>query len=76
MDDDQRAALERRFWGSYTNTIIQQGIKPSLVRWHVLRAKSFIKAFPGLRLADLGPDTIAVCSCRSQARPRGTGRLG
>jgi hypothetical protein len=60
MDDDQRAARERRFWARYTNTIIRQGIKPSLVHWHVLRAKSFIKAFPDRRLADLGPDDVVA----------------
>jgi hypothetical protein len=60
MDEDQRTACERRFWDRYANTIIQQGIKPPFVRWHVLRAKSFIKAFPGRRLADLGPDDITA----------------
>ncbi|MBK9131023.1 MAG: hypothetical protein IPM20_05200 [Gammaproteobacteria bacterium] len=41
MDDDERAARERQFWVRYTNTIVRQGIKPSLEHWHVLRAKSF-----------------------------------
>lgn len=69
MDDDQRTARERRFWARYTNAIIHQGIKPSLVRWHVLRAKSFIKAFPGRRLADLGPDDVAAYLTQAGRQP-------
>jgi integron integrase len=60
MTDDVRAARERQFWDRYSKTAIKQGIKPDFVHWHTLRAKSFIKAFPGRRLADLDADDIAV----------------
>ncbi len=60
MADDFRAARERQFWDHYSKAALKQGIKPDFARWHVLRAKSFIKAFPGRRLADLGTDEIAA----------------
>ncbi len=60
MADDTRATRERQFWDRYSKTAIKQGIKPDFVRWHVLRAESFIKAFPGRRLVDLGPDDITA----------------
>lgn len=58
MPDDNRDARELKFWTQYSNTLAKQGIKPDFVRWHVLRAQAFIKAFPGRRLVDLGPDDI------------------
>ena len=59
MSDDSRAARERQFWSRYTQLLHDQGIKPPFDRWHVLRAEAFIKAFPGRRLAELGPEDVA-----------------
>jgi hypothetical protein len=58
MDRDARASQERQFWDRYAKTAIIQGIKSNFVHWHVIRAQAFIKAFPGKRLAVLGPDDI------------------
>jgi integron integrase len=58
MDRDARASQVQQFWDRYAKTAIKQGIKPDFVRWHVIRAQSFIRAFPGKRLAVLGPDDI------------------
>lgn len=60
MADDPHAARERRFWNRYSKIIIKQGIKPDFVHRHVLCTKTFIKAFPGKRLAELGPDDITA----------------
>ncbi len=59
MSTGSRADRERRFWDRYRNILLSQGVKPASVRWYVLRAEQFIRAFPGRRLAELEPDDIS-----------------
>ena len=59
MATGSRADRERQFWNRYRNTLIRQGVKPHSVRWYVLRAEQFIRAFPDRRLAELGSDDIS-----------------
>lgn len=57
MPDDFRVVREQRFWNRYSNGLIKQGVKPDFVRRHVLRAKSFIKAFPAVARPTSAPMT-------------------
>lgn len=59
MATGSRAERERRFWERYRNAVISQGVKPTAVRWHAVRAERFIAAFPGRRLAEIGAEDIA-----------------
>ncbi len=70
MATGSRADRERQFWSRYRNALIKQGVKPSSVRWYVLRAEQFIRAFPGRRLAELGPDEISRYLERAGSNPR------
>jgi hypothetical protein len=54
-----RADRGRRFRDRYRNIYLSQGVKPASVRWYVLRAEQFIRAFPGRRLAELESDEIS-----------------
>jgi hypothetical protein len=38
MATGSRADAERRFWERYRNPPLKQGVKPTAVRWYVLRA--------------------------------------
>ena len=59
MATGSRADRERRFWERYGKALIRQGVKPSNVRWYALRAKQFIRAFPGRRLSQLSADEVS-----------------
>lgn len=58
MTETDRAERERRFWDRYLAILHKQGIRPPFDRWHVVRAEQFLKAFPGRKLADHGPDSV------------------
>ena len=46
-------SAEERFWTKFIAKLSEKGIKNNKVlRWHVLRAKQYIKAFPNKRLAE------------------------
>jgi hypothetical protein len=60
MATGSRADRERRFWDRYRNLLLSQGVKPASVRWCVMQAEQFIRAFPGRRLAELEPDDVFV----------------
>ncbi|MFO7530206.1 MAG: hypothetical protein R6W86_15630 [Marinobacter sp.] len=67
MATGSRADRERRFWRRYRSILLSRGVKSASVRWYVMRAEQFIRAFPGRRLAELGADEVcrgglAVCS--------------
>ena len=53
MATGSREDAERRFWERYRKLLLKQGVKPAAVRWYILRAEQFIRAFSGRRLAEL-----------------------
>jgi hypothetical protein len=53
-----RGDAERRFWEHYRNLSLKQGVKPTVVRWYVLRAEQFIRSFSGRRLAELSRQDV------------------
>jgi hypothetical protein len=40
-----------RFWDRFTDNLLKNGLKESEVRWHIIHAEQYIKAFPERRLA-------------------------
>jgi len=47
----EREAAIARFWDKYIDIIHKKGIKEPFDRWFVIRARQYIEAFPGKRLA-------------------------
>ena len=46
-------SAEEQFWTKFIAKLSEKGIKNNeVLRWHVLRAEQYIKAFPGKRLAE------------------------
>ncbi|AGA33968.1 integron integrase [Thioalkalivibrio nitratireducens DSM 14787] len=58
MATGSRGDAERRFWERYRNLLLKQGVKPTAVRWYVLRAEQFIQSFSGRRLAELSREDV------------------
>lgn len=51
-------AIEK-FWDKYISYLGEKGVKPSIVRWYVIRSEQYIKAFPEKRLTDhLSSDVV------------------
>jgi hypothetical protein len=69
MATGRRADKERRFWDPCCNLVISQGVKPTTVRWYVLRAEQFIHAFAGRRLVDLTAEGVADYLTRTGRKP-------
>jgi hypothetical protein len=44
-------AIER-FWDRFVDHAKKIGVKETALRWHVLRAEEYLKAFPDKRLSD------------------------
>jgi len=40
------------------NKLEKQGIKPKMLRWYVIRAEQYLKAFPDRIIADHRPDDV------------------
>lgn len=59
MSKGVTAEQEQRFWDRYIKVLNDQGIKPPSDRWHVVWAERYIRAFPGLRLADHTAETVS-----------------
>ncbi|HBT87898.1 MAG TPA: integron integrase [Desulfobacter sp.] len=49
----------KRFWDNYINRLKNIGIKDNVIRWYVIRAEQYIKAFPDNRLEEHGPEEVA-----------------
>ena len=47
-----------RFWDRFIANLEKQGVTGDFLRWHVIRAEHYIKAFPDLRLAQHGVEEI------------------
>ncbi len=47
-------------WDKYIGSLIKQGVKPTVARWHVIRAEQFLKAFPDRELNDISPVDITT----------------
>ena len=61
--DQQKSTQEneiKRFWDNYINRLKHIGIKTNVIRWYVIRAEQYIKAFPDRRLAEHGPEQVAA----------------
>ncbi len=41
------------FWDSYIERLQKQGVKPAVLRWHVIRAEQFLKLFPNKKLEEI-----------------------
>lgn len=48
----------RKFWDRYINQLQKQGVKSKTLRWYVIRAEQYLKAFPDRKLADHKPDDV------------------
>lgn len=59
MSKGANTEQERRFWDRYMKLLNDQGIRPPSGRWHVVWAERYIRAFPGLRLADHTGETVS-----------------
>ena len=45
-------------WDNYIQSLSNQGVKPSVVRWYVFRAENFLKAHPDTPVDQLRPEDI------------------
>jgi hypothetical protein len=43
-----------RFWDRFINNLRKQGVKEKQLRWYVIRAEQYRKAFPDRRLVHHG----------------------
>ena len=70
MEDTRQFDNDKQdgFWDSYIQSLLNQGIKHSAVRWYVIRAEQFLKSHPDKTLTQICPDDI---TCYLQK----TGRL-
>ena len=59
MSKGATAEQEQRFWERYIKSLNDQGINQPADRWHVVWAERYIRAFPGLRLADHTGETVS-----------------
>jgi hypothetical protein len=48
----------RRFWDRYINKLEKQGVKAKVLRWYVIHAEEYLKAFPDKKLATHGPGEV------------------
>lgn len=48
----------RQFWDRYINNLEKQGVKPKMLRWYVIRAEQYLKAFPDQQLEKHGPGEV------------------
>nr|WP_319493926.1 hypothetical protein [uncultured Desulfobacter sp.] len=48
----------KKFWDNYINRLKDIGIKGNVIRWYVIRAEQYIKAFPDRRLAEHSPKEV------------------
>jgi integron integrase len=48
----------QKFWDNYINSLKDIGIKGNVIRWYVIRAEQYIKAFPDKRLAEHSPKEV------------------
>jgi len=49
-----------RFWSRFLDRARKNGVKDSALRWHVLRAEQYLKAFPDKRLAEHSAEDVTV----------------
>ena len=47
--------LPEGFWDNYIQSLSNQGVKPSVVRWYVFRVENFLKAHPETPVDQLRP---------------------
>ena len=50
----------RTFWDRYVAHMQAQGVKPTVVRWYVIRAEQYIRTVSQQRLADHTPQDVTV----------------
>ena len=48
----------RKVWDRYINKLEKQGVKAKMLRWYVIRAEQYLKAFPDQKLATHGPHEV------------------
>jgi len=51
-------SAESRFWERFLDRARKNGVKDSALRWHVLRAEQYLKAFPDKRLAEHSAEDV------------------
>ncbi len=48
----------KHFWDRYIELITKNGVKGNITRWYVMRVEQYIKAVPGKRIAEHGPEDV------------------
>jgi integron integrase len=60
MDESRQSehGMSAGFWDTYIQSLLNQGIKTSTVRWYVIRAEQFLKAHPDKILTEILPEDV------------------
>jgi hypothetical protein len=60
MDKSRQSehGMSAGFWDTYIQSLLNQGIKTSTVRWYVISAEQFLKAHPDKILTEILPQDV------------------